>query len=273
MPTESNIGLSPVIGQRATINPYRHAAAIVWQRLRWDLHPQSWSSRRRLRGWKDRYKGQRALIVCNGPSLKGVDFGRLTGVYCLGLNKINLLFDKTPWRPSCIVAYNDLVIEQNADFYNTTELPLFLGHRALGKVRARDNVIFLHGSEQDKLARDCSVSINLAYTVTAVAMQLAFHMGFSDVALIGCDHSFAASGPPNATVLSGSEDQNHFDPSYFAGGVKWQLPDLKASEYFYHRAREMYEACGRRLWNCTDGGKLEILPRRPLGDWLKGVKP
>lgn len=262
----------PIRKTRPAINPYRMAAVLVYQRLFWDLDPKSWTSRSRLAALRDRHAGQKAVILCNGPSLLKVDFALLDGVYTFGLNKINLLFDKTSFRPSCVVAVNPFVIEQNADFYNATDLPLFLDSSgAKGNlVRMRPNVTFLHSAAQG-FARDCSVSVPQGHTVTFVAMQLAFHMGFADVALVGCDHNFATSGPANKTVVSGEKDESHFDPNYFAGGVKWQLPDLFESEVAYTRAKNSYEAFGRRLVNATEGGKLEVFPRMSLQAFVQGA--
>jgi hypothetical protein len=258
----------PLVLRRATVNPYRIATSMLLGRLLWDMRPQSWVSRHRLRQWKDRYQGQRAVILCNGPSLLDVDFDKLHGVFTFGLNKINLLFDKTDFRPSCIVSVNPFVIEQNSDFFNHTSIPLFLASRALGSVRPRDNVIFFHSIGTRTFAKDCSISLYEGYTVTAVALQLAFHFGFNDVALVGADHNFAASGPANATVVSTERDDSHFDPNYFAGGVKWQLPDLFESEVSYTMAKHMFEAHGRRVVNATNGGKLEVFTRLDLDAFL-----
>jgi len=255
---------------RPETNPYRIAVKLALHRLKWDLSPQSWASRARLRAWKDRYAGRKAVILGNGPSLLKTDFSLLEGVFTFGLNKINLLFEKSRFRPSCIVAVNGFVIEQNADFYNRTELPLFLDYRALGRVKPRDNVMFLHECGQRRFARDCSMSIYQGFTVTFVAMQLAYHMGFRDVAIIGCDHNFAVSGPANKTVVSDERDESHFDPNYFAGGVKWQLPDLYQSEISYTMAREAFAAGGGRIVNATEGGKLEVYPRMPLAAFVSG---
>jgi len=255
-----------------TLNPYLRAAALVYARLGWDILPVSWASRKKISSYKNRHKGKKALILCNGPSLLKVDFERLAAcdVYTFGLNKINLLFSKTTFRPSSIVAVNKLVLEQNVDFYNDTDIPLFLDSAAhkIG-VRHRDNVHFLHSTNMPgEFARDCSMSIFQGYTVTYVAMQLAYHMGFEKVALVGCDHYFKASGTANMTVNAGETDVDHFDPQYFSGDMKWQLPDLVQSEIAYKIAGECYRNAGRTLVNSTDGGSLEIFPRLPLDEFL-----
>jgi hypothetical protein len=262
--------VDPLLLQRPALNPYRIGAGMIWHQLKWDLQPEAWRSRGELRRWRDRYRGQKAVVLCNGPSLLKVDFEALSrrNVFCFGLNKINLLFARTDFRPSCVVAVNRFVIDQNSDFYNETALPLFLSRYGISKVRSRGNVAFLSPSGFPMFSRDCSVAVFEGYTVTFVALQLAFHMGFRDVTLVGADHDFATKGPANLTVVSGRQDESHFDPNYFAGGVKWQLPDLFQSEVAYTMARDMYAAHGRRVVNSTDGGKLEVFDRVGLQTFL-----
>lgn len=268
MSAEKNLDKEP----RATINPYRSAVGLILRRAMWDIHPYSWLSRRKVRSWKDRFLGEKAVILCNGPSLNQVNFDDLENskIFTFGLNKINLMFKRSNFRPSVIVAVNLHVIEQNAEFYNATNIPLFLDSKAKKSVRFRKNVHFVHSFGLfGGFAKDCSVSINQGHTVTYVAMQLAFHMGFKEVTLVGCDHSFATKGPANKTVIAEKEDPNHFDPNYFAGGVKWQLPDLAASELHYEVARDIFERNGRKIINCTEGGKLEVFSRKPLSEFLQ----
>jgi len=98
-------------------------------------------------------------------------------------------------------------------------------------------------------------------TVTNVTLQLAFHMGFQQVILIGVDHNYTALGKPNSTVVSQGDDPNHFSPSYFGKGFRWQLPDLDTSEVGYVMARDAYRKAGREVLDATIGGKLTIFPK------------
>ena len=261
----------PILQQPPTINPYMKALSLIRHRIFWDLKPESWRSRRKIKALKDKHKGQKAIIICNGPSLLKVNFDLLmrSGVYTFGLNKINLLFEKTDFRPSCIVAMNHLVLEQQAEFYNQTDIPLFLESHGSKFIHARPNVTFVKETYNQAFARDCSISVYGGYTVTYVAMELAYHFGFEQVALVGCDHNFATKGHANQAVTAGETDPNHFDPRYFSGGVKWHLPDLFQSEVSYQMAKDVYEASGRKIYNCTEGGKLEIYERIGLEDFLK----
>ena len=259
---------NPILKERQTLNPYRHAAWLILRRLAWDINPQSFVSRARLKAIRNRYRGQRAVILCNGPSLANVDFALLRDVFTIGLNKINLLFSKTEFRPSCIVSVNPYVIEQNADFFRDTRIPLYLDSTSYGVLRSAPHITYLHSSYVG-FARDVAVSIYQSCTVTYVALQLAFHMGFQSVALVGCDHSFSNVGSPNAVGVATGVDKNHFDPSYFSGDQKWQYPDLMESEIGYMKALRMYREFGRELVNATDGGNLEVFPRRALREFVR----
>jgi len=258
--------------RRVTINPYYLGFNLIYHRMLWDIHPYSWISRKRIKTWKNKFNGQKAIILCNGPSLKEVDFDMFKqhDVFTFGLNKINLLFPFIKFRPSCIVAVNPHVIEHNADFYNRTGLPLFLDSKSRSLIQHRSNIHFLHSKDiKSNFARDCSVSINQGFTVTYVAMQLAFHMGFKTVALVGCDHFFTRKGQANETVVSEGGDPDHFDSNYFTLGQKWQLPDMPGSELHYQIAKNTYEQFKREIVNCTVGGELEIFKRQSLADFLK----
>jgi hypothetical protein len=92
-------------------------------------------------------------------------------------------------------------------------------------------------------------------------MQLAYHMGFDQVILVGVDHSFITQGKPNTEIVSQGDDPNHFSAEYFGKGFRWQLPDLETSEIAYHMARRVFEADGREIVDATIGGKLTVFPK------------
>lgn len=258
--------------QRDIVNPYFNALKIILLRLKWDLNPKSWSSRRKIRRLKNKYKNKKVVIICNGPSLRKVDFDSLKNkedIFFFGLNKINLMFEDTEFRPDAIAASNHFVIEQNKEFFDNTNIQLFINSDKCSVVKNRSNVAYLnYSSIPRKFAKDCSMSLFQGHTVTYTAMQLAYHMGFSEVALIGCDHHFETKGPSNKTVKAGDTDPNHFHPKYFADGVKWDLPDLLGSEYHYDLADKMFKQDGRKIYNCTEGGKLEVFERMDLEKFI-----
>ena len=242
--------------------------------LRYQLTPEAFRSRKNLTKLKDSQKGKKAVIMCNGPSLLETDFKALaeSGAVVIGLNKVNLLFDKTDLRPDYIVAVNRHVIEQNADFFNETDIPLLVSYQNWRKdrlVKPRANISHLMVNDLGRGPQgDITWAIHEGSTVTTPALQLALHLGCSEIGLIGCDHNFATKGDPNKEVIAGKEDPNHFDPNYFANGVTWQLPDLLGSEISYLRVLRLAESDHIPIWNCTQGGKLDLFNRKSLQSFL-----
>ncbi len=222
----------------------------------------------RMKHYKSAFDGQKAVILCNGPSLNGVDFESLDGVFCFGLNKIDLLFERTSFRPSCVVAVNDLVIKQNAGFYQSTDLPVFLdGFAARRHVDFAPNHIHLCSYEQGFSAQP-EIYVSQGGTVTFVALQLAYYMGFSEVALVGCDHYFGDTGTPHKELRGGERDINHFDARYFANQA-WHAPDLAMSEASYGLALQAFQQNGRQLLNASTQTRLETLPLCSLDAFLQ----
>jgi hypothetical protein len=120
----------------------------------------------------------------------------------------------------------------------------------------RDPVDSLLGFSKDPARRIWEGS-----TVTYVAMQLAYYMGFKQVILIGVDHFFVTQGEPNKEVVSPGDDPNHFAPDYFGKGFRWQLADLENAEKAYRLAQECFEQDGREILDATVGGKLQVFPK------------
>ncbi len=231
------------------------------------LHPWRRESLRRLAALKDLHKGRRAFIIGNGPSLKQTDLSKLRGEFTFGMNRIYLMFPELGFTTTYLCVVNDLVIEQTADDLAALEIPKFLCWRARRFFAANlpfDERLptFLYTTyDAPKFSRDVRGRVWEGATVTYVTLQLAFHLGFEQVILIGVDHNYTTRGKPNTTVVSEGDDPNHFSGGYFGKGFRWQLPDLETSEIAYRMARAAYESAGRQILDATVGGKLTIFPK------------
>jgi glycosyltransferase involved in cell wall biosynthesis len=214
-----------------------------------------------LSQYKDRHLGQRCVIIGNGPSLNKMDLSFLRNEITFGMNRIYLLFDKWDFKPTYYVSVNPLVIEQSAEQICQITSPKFLGLNGLPYIRNFQDTIFLQSIRSPSFSKDPRNGLWEGHTVTYVAMQLAWFMGFSEVILIGVDHYFKSQGPANKEVISEGDDPNHFHPRYFGKGVHWNLPDLAKSEVAYSLARQAFEADGRRIVDATVDGHLTIFPK------------
>ena len=230
------------------------------------LHPWRRESIRRLAALKDVHKGQRAFIIGNGPSLKQTDLTKLKNEFTFGMNRIYLLFPELGFSTTYFCSINDLVIEQFNDDILALPMPKFLAwrsHRHFNPQLPINQVpTFVYTTYTGpRFSPDVRGRVWEGATVTTLALQLAFHMGFEKVILIGVDHNFTSKGEANKIVISQGDDPNHVSPNYFGKGIKWQLPDLDTSEIGYAFARDAYQKAGRKVLDATVSGKLTIFPK------------
>lgn len=222
-------------------------------------------NRSRLNCFKDKHIDERCFIMGNGPSLANMDLTLLKDEITFGLNRIYLLFDTIPFLPTYYVSVNELVLEQFALDIKTLSMPKFINWNSrnhFGKVDSTTNFIRLKFSLRDEFNSEMDGRFYSGGTVTYVAIQLAYIMGFSEVILIGVDHSFVDKGIPNKTELrNDTDDANHFHPDYFPKGSKWQLPDLHRSELAYKIARKAYENDGRKILDATINGQCHVFDK------------
>lgn len=228
---------------------------------------------KKLSAFKNIHKGQDCFIIGNGPSLKDMDLSPLASYHTFGLNKIFLIFEKFDLNLSYLVATNPLVIEQSKQVYeNDLKFPMFLSYTgADGVIDERPNIHRLHTLNTWSFYDDISQPICEGNTVTFVAMQIAFFMGFERVFLIGVDHSFKQSGDSHETQIYDGNDENHFHPDYFKG-QKWQLADVYGSEVSYHLANYHYKKSERQIFDATVKGKLEVFPKITFEEALNIAK-
>lgn len=226
------------------------------------FHPWRLASKRNLAALRDIHKGQRCFIIGNGPSLRDLDLSKLRDEFTFGMNRIYLLFPELGFTSTYFVSINDLVIQQFASDIQGLPIPKFLAWRSHHQIQPTPDMSFLYTSYTGpKFSEDVTGRVWEGATVTFVALQLAFHMGFEQVILIGVDHNFTSKGNPNQTVTSEGDDPNHFASNYFGKGFKWQLPDLQTSEMAYRMAKKAYEKAGRLVLDATRGGKLTVFPK------------
>ena len=230
--------------------------------VKWKMNPYFWVSTIRMRKLKNKYYGQRCFIIGNGPSLNRMDLSLLKNEYTFGLNRIYLLFPKIGFTTTYYVAVNRLVIEQCAHEIEKLPITKFISYHAKPHINYTSDMIFVCNPGTGLFFSKNPVSrISEGATVTYVAMQIAFYLGFSQVILIGVDHNFTTKGEPHKTVTSEGPDPNHFSPDYFNKGFQWQLPDLDTSEEAYRLAKQTFEQDGRKILDATVDGRLQVFPK------------
>ncbi|WP_170188930.1 tetratricopeptide repeat protein [Geitlerinema sp. P-1104] len=228
-------------------------------------------SREEIRKFHNKHLGQRCVIIGNGPSLNKMDLSFLKDEICFGTNKIYLGFKRWQFLPTYYVAVNPYVIEQSVNEINKISCPKFIGNRGVFHFGFGNDIIFIKTFPQHNksFSKRADLGLNEGSTVTYVAIQLAYYMGFSEVILIGVDHYFVTQGTPHKAVVSDGNDLNHFDPHYFAKGLTWQLPDLADSDKSYWVAKKVFEESGRKIIDATVNGKCNVFFKQDYRELFK----
>ncbi|MBK8973244.1 MAG: DUF115 domain-containing protein [Hahellaceae bacterium] len=225
----------------------------------------------RLIKFRDRHDGETCIILGNGPSLLKMDFTQISQVPTFGLNKVFKLFGISTFRPTYLCSYiKDVVGQCATEFKQLDTLPIFLAHECLDIVPpVYDHIYYVGPHKQNLFSLDPMKEICCGFTVSYVAMQLAFYMGFRKVILVGMDHNYAGfEGKGDQWQRIEESRPMHFDPDYFSKGQFWQTPNFKMMESYFAFARHIFEHSGRRIVDATVDGNLKVFDKIPLQDAL-----
>jgi hypothetical protein len=209
----------------------------------------------------------KCVIVGNGTSLsvQQLDLIGAAGIPSFACNRINLIYDKTGWRPDFYVHPESLApdipyIQENIDL----GIECYIGEHFQPDIKSGENVKWIkdchhhllpfHSDElpdEWHMPQPCTFggSVN-------VAMQWAVLKGFDELILIGCD------------LIYRTRNRSHFDPRYEHGGE--QAPFYAARNAFFGHVQALnwIRRKGKNITvtNATEGGMLELWQRKKLED-------
>lgn len=221
------------------------------------------------------HRGQRCFILGGGPSLRKLDPEPLAGEISFGVNAVFLIRDWLGFEPTYYAVEDRLVYEDRFDDIrqrvqrSTCFFPIqFSSPRFDRPSHHYFRALYELGPARDWpcFSRDPSRVVWIGGTVMYVCLQLAFYMGFDRVYLLGVDLDYVK--PAHVTERGGEwtsqgDDPNHFHPDYFGKGYRWHDPRTDRMELAFRKAHRIFEAEGRRIYNATPGGKLEVFERVP----------
>ncbi|MBO7463153.1 MAG: DUF115 domain-containing protein [Bacteroidales bacterium] len=221
---------------------------------------------------KNSHKGETAFIIGNGPSLRAEDLNILQekGIYCFAMNRINLIFDKTLWRPSCYVAIDRQMLRDGDTALQSVlqeNIPLYLLADVLyeGVQNPSSNVLYFYNQPNSRYVPVHEFSSNImeyvvdGFTVTYNAMQIAYYMGFSTVYLLGVDFNYSNVTNIDGTITKKTSNATYFDKQYDANSKNSGFMEGMLSAY--KTANEFCKKNNFKIINLTRGGKLDAFER------------
>lgn len=165
-----------------------------------------------MKEFRNKHKGERVFILGTGPSLNETPLERLTDEYTISMNKINLIYGDTAWRPTYYVFYDvahylDELPEHRLE--NVTEnielgLTSFIAEPGKEYFGRRDHINYFKydhriGTGYDRMRciknktinqiwseNICEKIYNFGSTIS-VAAQIASYMGFDEIYFLGTD--------------------------------------------------------------------------------------
>ena len=231
---------------------------------------------KKISEYKNKFSG-RCFIIGNGPSLTIDDLNTLKAhnEICIASNSIYNLYDKTEWRPNIYTVHDFQEIKRTYKIISTLKPELKIAAQsATGRIRKIDGAVTLKLIDPDKEHSTVNFSDDIAKcvydggTVTYVSMQCACYFGFTEIILLGVDHSFVREKRKDGTIEIHSGIKNHFadyqSDSFWGNGLNdedYVVFPLDFATMAFEKAKEYADGHGIKIYNATRGGKLEVFER------------
>lgn len=231
-----------------------------------------WPDRLALAKLRGAYRGKILFLVGGGPSLRDMDIAQLPARNALFMtvNNGHRLFSGAhiPFHTvsdiACYQRFGDEIeaADVGRRFYRSR-------FRATPTFRAHgdpERTIFIPARKGGLLKRGFRPQIERGLgndsSVLVFAAQIAFHLGFDQTFVIGCDLDYSA--PQNYAYALTEEDRAH-EVSDVVQATRRALVHANSE---FAILRTAFEAAGRQLLNAGLGGKLEALARLDFADAL-----
>ena len=137
--------------------------------------------------------GESCFVIGNGPSLTVDDLNTIAGnnIDSFAMNRIYKIFPQTDWRPTYYVNTDWVLIRDVLDTVNTIPakqkfFPIHHLYEISFRKTIKNRAIFnLRYSPDSVFSIDCSKRVQGVGTVTITSIQLAAHMGYRNIFLLG----------------------------------------------------------------------------------------
>lgn len=240
--------------------------------------------------FRDRHKGERCFILCNGPSVNKQDIKPLKNEHVLSVSSGYLHADFATIDPEYhfvpqltygLATTDDAIAwfeEMDARlgratvFLNCTEAELVRREGLFPKHDVHYTAFWkLFSDYNPDIKPDLASAIPGPQSVAIMCLMAAIYMGFTRIYLLGTDHDQFRTGQYTysfePTVLRGKDNSANSDGELI-GGWHDELAALAVLWGQYRVVRKLAERHGVQIFNATAGGELDEFPRVQLSSVL-----
>lgn len=166
---------------------------------------------------KNAHAGEELIVLGNGPSLREINFNRLSGKCTFGMNNLASIFNQTEWRPDYYLFQGSVKHEKYAESAKraiSEGITTFIEASKKERYGSSENVVYFKKERiaddrvlsivnierlEQRRSADLSNAVNkfwsteldervYSYLNSMIPLgQIASYMGFSDIYFVGCD--------------------------------------------------------------------------------------
>ena len=230
---------------------------------------------------RNSHLGESCFIIGNGPSLTVEDLNTLHDkcIDTFAVNRIYQIFPQTRWRPTYFVSTDavmlrDKLAEAAAIPAKIKFIPLqnkyYLGIKIKGaKYFFRNDL--REKDQPEGFSLDCTEQVNMRGTVTIACMQLAMHLGYKHIYLLGIDHNFDKIITENGEVIIDPSVKNYFIEGYDQDVITEVQHDLGNTTRAYYDVRRFIDKTDVNIYNASRKTKLEAFPKVTFEEALEQI--
>ncbi|MEE1327122.1 MAG: 6-hydroxymethylpterin diphosphokinase MptE-like protein [Oscillospiraceae bacterium] len=226
--------------------------------------------------------GESCFIIGNGPSLTVDDLNTLhsKGIDTFAVNRIYQIFSQTPWRPTYYVSTDAVMLRdklEDADKIPAKIKFIPLQNKYYLGIKIKGAKYFFRNDRREKdqpegFSLDCTDQVNIRGTVTIACMQLAMHLGYKHIYLLGIDHNFDKIITENGEVIIDPSVKNYFIEGYDDDVINEVQHDLGNTTRAYYDVRRFINKTDVRIYNASRKTKLEAFERVTFEEAMEQIE-
>lgn len=229
----------------------------------------------------NKHSGESCFIIGNGPSLSVDDLNILKekNIDTFAVNRIYKIFPQTNWRPTYYVNTDYVLIKDCIDEVNKIEARekfIPLQNKYYHGINVSKATYFFRNDirsndQPEGFSLDCTNQVNVRGTVTIDCIQLAMHLGYKNIYLLGIDHNFDKIITENGEVIVDTSVNNYFCEDYDNDVASQVQHDLGTTTLAYMDVKKFIDDTDVNIYNASRKTKLEVFLKVDFDEVIKNI--